>query len=30
MGALDFGTGKDAVERDLNGGCVWKETPIEI
>jgi hypothetical protein len=30
MGTLDFGAGKDIVERVLNLGHVWKETPIEI
>jgi hypothetical protein len=30
MGTLDFGAGKDVVERGLNGDCVLKEMPIEI
>jgi len=30
MGAFDFRAGKDVVKRGLDGGCVWKETPIEI
>ena len=29
MGALDFRAGKD-VKRGLDGGYVWKGTPIEI
>jgi len=30
MGTLDFRAGKNVVKRGLDGGCVWKETPIEI
>jgi hypothetical protein len=30
MGTLDFRARKDIVKRGLDGGCVWKETPIEI
>jgi len=30
MLTLDYGARKDIMERGLNGGCVWKEMPIEI
>jgi len=30
MGTLDFRAGKGVVKSGLDGGCVWKETPIEI
>jgi len=30
MEALDFRARKDVVKRGLDGGCVWKEMPIEI
>jgi len=30
MGALYFRAGKDVVKRGLDGGYVWKESPIEI
>jgi len=29
-GALDFRAGKDVGKSVLDGGCVWKKTPIEI
>ena len=30
MRSLDFGTGENVVKRDLDGGCVREETPVEI
>ena len=30
MGAFDFSAGKGVVKWSLDGGCVWKETSVEI
>ena len=30
MGAFGFRAGKSIVKWGLDGGCVWKETPVEI